>query len=115
MRTCYWEDDCLHMIDQRLLPGELEIARFDTVDGVARDELLGLGRERLGLGRVVGGLGLGQQRAHLGDDRVAGQERVSVTGAVGRAGRHPLAGRRPDARQGMQRRDPPQFAQAHGR
>ena len=36
MRTVFWEDDKVKMIDQRLLPGEFVIAEFDTVDGVAR-------------------------------------------------------------------------------
>ncbi|HRJ43633.1 MAG: S-methyl-5-thioribose-1-phosphate isomerase [Caldilineaceae bacterium] len=36
MRTVFWEDDKVKMIDQRLLPGEFVIAQFDTVAGVAR-------------------------------------------------------------------------------
>jgi methylthioribose-1-phosphate isomerase len=36
MRTVFWEDDKVKMIDQRLLPGEFVIAEFDTVEGVAR-------------------------------------------------------------------------------
>ncbi|RME65224.1 MAG: S-methyl-5-thioribose-1-phosphate isomerase [Caldilineae bacterium] len=36
MRTVYWEDNQVKMIDQRLLPGEFVIASFDTVEGVAR-------------------------------------------------------------------------------
>ncbi len=36
MRTVYWEDRKVKMIDQRLLPGELVIAEFDTVEGTAR-------------------------------------------------------------------------------
>ncbi len=36
MRTVYWEDQKVKMIDQRLLPGELVIAEFDTVEGTAR-------------------------------------------------------------------------------
>jgi len=36
MRTVFWEDDKVKMIDQRLLPGEFVIAEFDTVAGVAR-------------------------------------------------------------------------------
>ncbi|MEX1019972.1 MAG: S-methyl-5-thioribose-1-phosphate isomerase [Litorilinea sp.] len=36
MRTVFWEDQKVKMIDQRLLPGEFEIAEFDTVEGVAR-------------------------------------------------------------------------------
>lgn len=36
MRTVYWQDDQVQMIDQRLLPGEMVIAKFDTVEGVAR-------------------------------------------------------------------------------
>lgn len=36
MRTVFWEDNQLQMIDQRLLPGEFVIARFGTVDEVAR-------------------------------------------------------------------------------
>jgi methylthioribose-1-phosphate isomerase len=35
MRTVFWEDRKVKMIDQRLLPGEFVIAEFDTVDGVA--------------------------------------------------------------------------------
>lgn len=35
MRTVFWEDRQVKMIDQRLLPGELVIAEFDTVEGVA--------------------------------------------------------------------------------
>ena len=36
MRTVFWEDNRVKMIDQRLLPGEFVIAEFDSVDGVAR-------------------------------------------------------------------------------
>lgn len=36
MRTVFWEDNVVKMIDQRLLPGEFVIATFDTVEGVAR-------------------------------------------------------------------------------
>ena len=36
MRTVFWKDDQLQMIDQRLLPGEFVIASFATVDEVAR-------------------------------------------------------------------------------
>jgi methylthioribose-1-phosphate isomerase len=35
MRTVYWEDNKVKMIDQRLLPGQFVIAEFDTVNGVA--------------------------------------------------------------------------------
>jgi methylthioribose-1-phosphate isomerase len=35
MRTVFWEDRKVKMIDQRLLPGEFVIAEFDTVEGVA--------------------------------------------------------------------------------
>lgn len=35
MRTVYWEDRQVKMIDQRLLPGEFVIAEFGTVEGVA--------------------------------------------------------------------------------
>ncbi|MBI3959935.1 MAG: S-methyl-5-thioribose-1-phosphate isomerase [Chloroflexi bacterium] len=36
MRTVFWEDSKVKMIDQRLLPGEFVIAEFETVAGVAR-------------------------------------------------------------------------------
>jgi methylthioribose-1-phosphate isomerase len=36
MRTVFWKDNELQMIDQRLLPGEFVIARFNTVEDVAR-------------------------------------------------------------------------------
>lgn len=36
MRTVFWEDDKVKMIDQRLLPGEFVIAAFETVEEVAR-------------------------------------------------------------------------------
>jgi methylthioribose-1-phosphate isomerase len=36
MRTVFWQDDQVQMIDQRLLPGEFVIATFGTVDEVAR-------------------------------------------------------------------------------
>jgi len=36
MRTVYWENNKVKLIDQRLLPGEFVIAEFDTVAGVAR-------------------------------------------------------------------------------
>jgi len=36
MRTVFWEDDKVKMIDQRLLPGEFVIAEFETVEEVAR-------------------------------------------------------------------------------
>lgn len=35
MRTVFWEDNRLKMIDQRLLPAEFIIAEYDTVEGVA--------------------------------------------------------------------------------
>jgi len=35
MRTVFWEDNKVKMIDQRLLPGEFVIAEFDSVAGVA--------------------------------------------------------------------------------
>lgn len=35
MRTVYWEDNKVKMIDQRLLPGEFVIAEWETVDQVA--------------------------------------------------------------------------------
>jgi len=35
MRTVYWEENKVKMIDQRLLPGQFVIAEFDTVAGVA--------------------------------------------------------------------------------
>lgn len=36
MRTVYWQDNQVQMIDQRLLPGESVIATFATVEEVAR-------------------------------------------------------------------------------
>lgn len=36
MRTVFWENGKVKMIDQRLLPAEFYIAIFDTVEGVAR-------------------------------------------------------------------------------
>ncbi|GIV76273.1 MAG: methylthioribose-1-phosphate isomerase [Litorilinea sp.] len=36
MRTVFWEDNKVKMIDQRLLPGTFVLAEFDTVEGVAR-------------------------------------------------------------------------------
>ena len=36
MRTVFWQDNQVQMIDQRLLPGEFVIARFATVEEVAR-------------------------------------------------------------------------------
>ncbi len=36
MRTVYWEDNKVKMIDQRLLPGQFVIAEFATVGDVAR-------------------------------------------------------------------------------
>ena len=35
MRTVFWEDGRVKMIDQRLLPGQSVIAEFATVDEVA--------------------------------------------------------------------------------
>lgn len=35
MRTVFWENDRLHLIDQRLLPDEFTVASFDTVEEVA--------------------------------------------------------------------------------
>ena len=35
MRTVFWEDNKVKMIDQRLLPAEFVIIEFDTVAGVA--------------------------------------------------------------------------------
>jgi len=35
MRTVYWEDGKVKMIDQRVLPAETVIVEFDTVEGVA--------------------------------------------------------------------------------
>ena len=34
MRTVFWENDKVKLIDQRLLPGEFFVAEFDTVAGV---------------------------------------------------------------------------------
>src|SRR5688572_25617764 len=36
MRTVFWKDNQVQMIDQRLLPGEFVIASFATVEEVAR-------------------------------------------------------------------------------
>ena len=36
MRTVFWQDNQVQMIDQRLLPGEFVIASFNTVEEVAR-------------------------------------------------------------------------------
>jgi methylthioribose-1-phosphate isomerase len=36
MRTVFWKDNQVQMIDQRLLPGQFEIATFSTVEDVAR-------------------------------------------------------------------------------
>ncbi len=36
MRTVFWQDGQVQMIDQRLLPGEFVIASFDSVEAVAR-------------------------------------------------------------------------------
>ena len=36
MRTVYWEDNCLKMIDQRLLPNALEIVAYRTYQEVAQ-------------------------------------------------------------------------------
>ncbi len=36
MRTVFWEDNKVKMIDQRILPGRFEITEFDSVEGVAR-------------------------------------------------------------------------------
>ncbi|MBW7885673.1 MAG: S-methyl-5-thioribose-1-phosphate isomerase [Caldilineaceae bacterium] len=35
MRTVFWEDNKVKMIDQRVLPAEFVIAEYDTVEGVA--------------------------------------------------------------------------------
>ena len=35
MRTVFWEDNKVKMIDQRLLPAEFVIVAYDTVAGVA--------------------------------------------------------------------------------
>ncbi len=35
MRTVFWADNKVKMIDQRILPGQFAIAEFDTVEGVA--------------------------------------------------------------------------------
>ena len=40
MRTVFWQDNQVNMIDQRLLPGEFEIATFATVGEVARSNQL---------------------------------------------------------------------------
>ena len=36
MRTVFWQDNAVQMIDQRLLPGEFVVVRFDSVEEVAR-------------------------------------------------------------------------------
>ena len=36
MRTVYWEDNCLKMIDQRLLPNKLEVVAYRTHQEVAQ-------------------------------------------------------------------------------
>ena len=57
MRTVYWEDNKVKMIDQRLLPGEFVIAEFDTVEEVARSikEMYVRGAPAIG---ATGGFGM---------------------------------------------------------
>jgi methylthioribose-1-phosphate isomerase len=57
MRTVFWEDGKVKLIDQRLLPGEFLIAEFDTVDEVARSikEMVVRGAPAIG---ATGGFGL---------------------------------------------------------
>jgi methylthioribose-1-phosphate isomerase len=57
MRTVFWEDNKVKMIDQRLLPGEFVIAEFDTVDAVARSirEMYVRGAPAIG---ATGGFGM---------------------------------------------------------
>ncbi|MEM7534118.1 MAG: S-methyl-5-thioribose-1-phosphate isomerase [Chloroflexota bacterium] len=57
MRTVYWEDDKVKMIDQRLLPAEFVIAEFDTIEGVARsiNEMYVRGAPAIG---ATGGFGM---------------------------------------------------------
>jgi hypothetical protein len=43
---------------------DLGVRGADLLDAVPGDQFLGLGREGLGLGRKIGGLGLGEQRTH---------------------------------------------------
>ena len=56
------------------------------IDGMASHQLLGLGRERLGLGFEGGRLGLGQQRPHPCEHRVVDDGR-GTRGSGGLAGR----------------------------
>ncbi len=57
MRTVFWEDNRVKMIDQRLLPGAFVIAEFDTVEGVARSisEMYVRGAPAIG---ATGGFGM---------------------------------------------------------
>ena len=57
MRTVFWEDNKVKMIDQRLLPGEFVIAEFDTVKDVARSirEMYVRGAPAIG---ATGGFGM---------------------------------------------------------
>lgn len=35
MRTVFWQDNCVHMIDQRILPAQFEVVRLESVEAVA--------------------------------------------------------------------------------
>ena len=68
MRTVFWEDRKVKMIDQRLLPGEFVIAEFDTVERVAAGirEMYVRGAPAIGAAAAYG-MALAAYRSPAGD------------------------------------------------
>lgn len=68
MRTVFWKDQQVQMIDQRLLPGEFVIASFATVDEVARSirEMYVRGAPAIGATGAYG-MVLAAQTSHAAD------------------------------------------------
>lgn len=64
MRTVYWEDNCLKMIDQRLLPNALEIVGYRTHKEVAQaiQDMVVRGAPAIG---AAAGFGLALARVSL--------------------------------------------------
>ena len=68
MRTVFWEDHKVKMIDQRLLPSQYIIADFDSVEGVARSikEMYVRGAPAIGAAGAYG-MALAAQRSPAND------------------------------------------------
>ncbi|MCL4861899.1 MAG: S-methyl-5-thioribose-1-phosphate isomerase [Caldilineaceae bacterium] len=82
MRTVFWEDNKVKMIDQRLLPGEFVIAEFGAVHEVARSirDMAVRGAPAIGATGAYGmALAAQQSQATTRDDLLADLRRAKAT------------------------------------